>query len=120
MRIKVLNLDGVPDNKGETFDAAGVEVSTAEVPATLNFRTDILAVLGWAKLTKEADGVYAEIRFIHEGSEIGASLYPAVGGITKERVGSLIKACELRQLSLCSTRNADSRIEPIEVPLSSP
>lgn len=114
-KVKVLNLDNVPDSRGETFNLKGLTIEK-EVPVYFNYQRDLRGYLGTAKLTRTARAVYATLSLINRGIHGAAvMLYPAVGGRETKRKGTVIEKCTINELGLCTTPNQDRRIKPIKV-----
>ena len=111
MRIKVLNLDGVPDSVGDifsadtvvTFDKDGVPIKTAF------FDPSIEATRGRAMLNREGDALYAYVSFYQEPLRG----YPAVGGVLTEHEGPVMKKVAIKEIVISEKPNADKRIERI-------
>ena len=113
MIVKVLNLDGVPDSEGETFDPAGVELPPFDVPIQFRFWDTPEDLMGWATLEKRPDGVYAQLKLNPERVEEAKKLWPSIGGRVTKREGTLIKHCEVRVIGLYDRPNQDRRIEKV-------
>lgn len=114
MRVTILNLDGVPDSVGDTFDGEGLEIPE-ELPVTLGVRSNMEHVVGKAKITKETNRVVADIQVVESlpGAEGVKRFTPAVGGFITERSGDRIVKARIDTLMLVMERNADFRIKPI-------
>ena len=117
MRVKILNLDKMPDSMGEIIDPPGVTVREGEVPVVYDYSDDITKLMGYATLEVAVDGVYANIRHREGAAHTLLGLYPGAGGVTTERVGNIIKKCEIRMVGVHMGRNADYRIKTIGVQL---
>jgi len=113
MRVKILNLDKMPDSMGEIFDPPGVTVREGEVPVVYDYSDDITKLMGYATLEVAVDGVYATIRPFKETEKTIMYLYPGAGGMTTERVGNIIKKCQIRVVGVHMGRNTDYRIKTI-------
>lgn len=118
MRIKILNLDGMPDSQGEVFDPAGVVLAEGAVPVRLNYSDESKDCVGWATLEKTEDGVYATIESLRPGAEY---LYPGAHGVVTDFAPTFngsghrtITRCEIRGIGVHMTRNCDYRIQTIE------
>lgn len=116
MKVKILNLDGVPDSLGEVIEYAGVKVLDCNVSVVLNFSNEIRDNIGVARLVRLKDGVYAEIEIRGAWKldlESIKRLTPAAGGVIFERTGNTIKRCEITHVGLCFGPNCDKRIKSI-------
>lgn len=116
MRIKILNLDDVPDSVGETFDPEGLEVPES-VPVSLHFFG--ADYIGTAITKKESDGVYADIR-LNPGVTLEDVLdrTPATGGTLISVKGGRINSAKLQGLVLSTDENADRRIKTVRQQLA--
>lgn len=120
IRVKVLNLDLQPDSQNEVFDAEGVTLDSPVVVYD-GWQRGVAAVVGQAFLTKEHDGVYAEIIFLPELTGPSIKLFPAVGGAlmdaeTDKNGVRHLKKCLIKEICVSSSPNADERIRTISVP----
>jgi hypothetical protein len=113
VKIKVLNLDAVPDSSGEVFDPAGISIEAGTVPVRFEFRDDLESVMGQAQLSREADGIYATLDLLPRCLETAKLLYPAVGGVVRERMDKVLLKTEIRMVGLSTHKNADSRIPSV-------
>lgn len=113
MKIKILNLDAVPDSSGEVFDPAGVSIGDGIVPVRFEFKDDLESVMGQAQLSREADGIYATLELLPRCLEASKLLYPAVGGVVQERKDKVLLKTEIRMVGLSTSKNADSRIPSV-------
>lgn len=102
-----------------TTDPAGCEVPET-VPVALSATFNMFNAFGEAKLTKGAEGVDAEFDLpnwlasrIKDSKE---KLYPSVGGVIFELVGT--KATKSKVLCICldKANNQDPFIQPVVVP----
>lgn len=114
MWVKVLNLDEVPDSTGEVIWADGVTLPEGDVPVQYNFSTDAVDHMGYAKLERREDGVYADITLLPRDKDNAPACYPAVCGVTFDRSGPDIKKCAIRSIGLSLSKNADPRIKTLE------
>lgn len=113
MKVKVLNLDQVPDSSGEVFDPEGISLAEGHVPVQFEFEDDIGSYLGTAVLSRESDGVYAELEILPHQVDAVKTLYPAVGGSVFERLGKVLLKTEIRSVGMSTSKNADSRIATV-------
>jgi hypothetical protein len=115
--VRVLNLDGLPDQTNEVFLPKGVTVEP-EVPVTVQFGEN---KIGTAKLRIEGDAVFADLDLFLVPPLV--DIWPAVGGekVSRlrgdERWPTIIKTAHINQIGLCASPNADSRIEKLSFPL---
>src|SRR5882757_10402850 len=105
MKIKVLNLDEVPDTQNERFLASGVEFESEFVPVSLEYGVNI----GTARLTKEADGVFADMNIHEDAVNLIGGLTPSVNGSTLSRKGGLLEKTLIKSIALTLKKNADTR-----------
>lgn len=111
MRVKVLNLDGVPDADGDAFTSRNVSFQprTRRVPVTLEF--DIGKIVGAAVLSVEDDGLYAEIEWSPAWPQFTPrGLTPGVQGIRQEDEAGVV-SYSIIGVGLHRRANTDPRIE---------
>jgi len=112
--VKVLNLDGVPDDVGDIFDENTEIEWFDEVFVSRDYVNG--TVFGKAKLFKEDKAIYAEVS-LEDGESYSVfldCLTPAIGGIIFEREGNYIKKCLIREVAFLTTPNLDSRMKTIK------
>jgi hypothetical protein len=120
MRIKVLNLDGTPDNVGDVFDKDTVITFPEKVPVAYSFFPEdgtmeetVRNHIAYATLERSEDGIYATFEPA-KGKFIGG-LTPAIGGIALERENNHMKNVRITCIGMMAMRNSDARIAPIDV-----
>jgi hypothetical protein len=120
MRIKVLNLDGVPDSVGDVFNKDTVVTFPEKVPVSYSFFPEdgtmdeaVRNHIAFATLERAEDGIYASFEPV-EGKFIGG-LTPAIGGVANERENAHMKSVRITCIGMMAMRNSDARILPIDV-----
>lgn len=109
----ILICDGSPDSQGDSFPSIdGIEFSDI-VPVTRKF--DLRQRIGMAKLEKVDDRVKFSFDWQFDAKPPEFALYPYVGGTIKKKDGNKVLECVIEQISLGTTPNADSRIEPVQI-----
>jgi hypothetical protein len=117
--IKVLNLDGVPDSMGETFDCKGV---TAHPEVPIYWNHDTSKQIGVANLyvlptTEHFEGMYANLEITDPDVEaVIVPIYPSVGGKTYARDSNnknILTSVQVTYINLDSYPNCDHRIQPL-------
>lgn len=111
MKMKVLNLDGVPDGKGDTYTKDSVVLLPRAIPVTRNFEFHN-SPLGEAILSLEDNALYAEV-VLFSGVKKSFTVVPAVGGVVLEREGGYIKKIQITSIGLCDEPNQDPRIQAV-------
>ena len=110
IRVKVLNTDVQPDSEGETIDPEGITLGNGgRVPVFKEFDRITDNLVGWAQLTIEPDGVWAEVespKELHGG-------FLCVGGSVTDRRDKILTKTVIRELGWTASANADKRIGPL-------
>lgn len=111
MYVKILNLDLQPDSVGHVILGDGLGVPPM-VPVSINYCDDLR--VGYAKLAKTSEGVFAEL-FLKPGMlEASLDLTPGMGGrmeVWHDQDGATyVERSRLDMVGLSHGKNCDSRI----------
>lgn len=115
MRVKILNLDGIPDSSGEIIDPAGVEFEP-EVAVEYEFSGELRDQMGFAKIEKTEDGLYATIelnKHWKQDESVVVLLSPCIGGVVVDRKDNTLLKCKINRIGICRGPNTDHRIKSI-------
>lgn len=118
--VLILNVDNVPDNFGEVFDPAGIELAEGDVPVLYSSVSDPENVRGYAKLRRGEDGnIYADIDFRGPETQVDrlTNLYPSIIGtlFTASKVFGVrvLDRVLVFGVEVSYDRNADHRIKTL-------
>lgn len=112
----VLICDGTPDTAGDVIAIDGVELPDRPVTVTRNF--DPSQPVGFAKLRKEGDKIFADFSIMDAQSVDGWT--PAIGGATDLPLPPathgyrIIEKIRLTSIGLSEKGNTDPRIQPLK------
>jgi hypothetical protein len=113
VRVKILNLDGVPDSAGDTIVGAGLEIP-GPVPIQWKFSDRPQDLMGMAFLERREDGIWARLCLNGEWSENSVwPLTPSIGGVCLERLEGTITSARISSVGLDYGPNMDRRIKSI-------
>jgi len=115
LRVLLLICDSKPDSGGNIHPPGSATLPKDPVPVTLEFRRDLMSMVGRATLAQTPDGgmVYADLELLDTriSPEMMKILYPAAGGRSLEVVDEKVfKKIELTDVGLSITKNSDERI----------
>lgn len=117
VKTLVLIADGTPDRTGDVISKDFVHWEGDTVPVTKDF---LYGRLGHAKLEWEGNELYASVTLFSEALEeykvhpaMIQLMTPAIGGRVLERKGKNVLKCQIDQVALTTSFNADPRIKPI-------
>jgi hypothetical protein len=118
MKFKVLNLDGIPDESGVTFNSNGISIPINPVPVTFNHSDSPANIMGEAELVKENNAIYAilTVNKNFEGENI-RHLTPSVKCTAYEWSNKTVNKCTIDSIGLVLSKNLDHRIESISTQL---
>lgn len=113
---RIIIENGHIDSNGDQVDLKGLsfgKLLNSEIPISENFNSQESPPIGFAYVYIEEDVMKADLNLI---KEINLNYYPAIGGQVIERDKDnpkLITRFQLREVSLCSNKNADDTIKTI-------
>ena len=118
MKITKARILNFPDAGNLTIDPKGLELPEGPIPVTFGSAGTFDNAVGTAVLTKTDDGVDADIDLVsmavvQELVSGPRNLYPAIGAIILERVGTKISKCTANRVVISVERNEDSTIQPL-------
>ena len=118
MKFKVLNLDGIPDESGVTFNSNGISIPINPVPVTFNHSDSPANIMGEAELVKENNAIYAILTVNKnlEGENI-SHFTPSVKCAAYEWSNKTVNKCTIDSIGLVLSKNLDHRIESISTQL---